>query len=121
MTETTIDPQSTTAKARALLEADMNRRIDAVRVVAEAAAVATDYERLAVEARGAHEGAWRVAQSVGWSEKELKAAGVPAPAHDQQTPKPRRPRRTAPPTQGVEHQAHDTAPDEGARDLGGDR
>lgn len=91
MTELTIDPHSATEKARELLEADMNARIDAVRVVAEAAQVATDYERRAAEARTAHEGAWRVALSKGWTERELKTAGVPAPG--QPAPRVRRGRR----------------------------
>ena len=67
------------ARARALIEADVSARVDAVRVVADAA---NDFDAAEVrlrDASAAHETAWKAALALGWNEKDLRATGVRAP------------------------------------------
>ena len=74
-----MNPEDVAARARALIEADVSARVEAVRVLADAANEAEAAEARSREASSAHESAWRAAVSAGWSEKDLRATGVRAP------------------------------------------
>ncbi|NYF18452.1 hypothetical protein HDC37_003316 [Microbacterium sp. AK009] len=92
MSDTNVNPEEAAQKARELIEADVNARVDAVRQVVAAANDADDAERQWKDATAAHERAWRAALDAGWSEKDLRATGARAPGH---SARPRR-ARTAP-------------------------
>lgn len=79
MSDATVNPEDVAARARALIEADVSARVEAVRAVADAANKAEAAEARLREASSAHETAWRAAVNAGWSEKDLRATGVRAP------------------------------------------
>lgn len=89
-----VNPEEAAARARAIIEADVNARVDAVRQLADAANEYDAAEQRYRDASTAHERAWAAALSTGWSEKDLRATGVRAPG--QGSSKPRR-KRTTPP------------------------
>jgi hypothetical protein len=91
-------------RARALIEADVSARVNAVVAIADAAKqndaadarlkqAIKDAEGALKESNTAHAAAWKAAQSAGWTEKELRATGVRSPGTS--IPKVRK-RRTAP-------------------------
>ena len=89
-----MKPEDVAARARAIIEADVDARVEAVRVVADAA---NDYDAADArmkEAAAAHERSWNAAVTAGWTEKDLRAAGVRAPG--QAAPRTRKPRATPP-------------------------
>ena len=79
MSDTTTNPEEVAARARAIIERDVDMRVEAVRLVADAAMKFDAAERLVREATTAHERAWGAALTAGWNEKELRSAGVRAP------------------------------------------
>jgi hypothetical protein len=79
MSDATVNPEDVAARARALIEADVSARVEAVRVVADAANEAEAAEARAREASTAHEKAWKAAIDAGWTEKDLRATGARAP------------------------------------------
>lgn len=89
MSDTNLNPEEAAQRARQLIEADVNARVDAVRQVVAAINDADDAERRFKDATAAHERAWRAAVDAGWSEKDLRATGARAPG---QTSRPRRAR-----------------------------
>lgn len=89
-----VNPEEAAARARAIIEADVNARVDAVRQLADAANEYDAAEQRYRDASTAHERAWAAALSAGWSEKDLRATGVRAPG--QGASRPRR-KRTTPP------------------------
>lgn len=92
MSDTNLNPEEAAQRARKLIEADVNARVDAVRHVVAATNDADDAERRWKDTITAHERAWRAALDAGWSEKDLRATGARAPG---QAARPRR-ARTAP-------------------------
>jgi hypothetical protein len=74
-----VNPEDVAARARALIEADVSSRVEAVRVLADAANEAEAAEVRSREALSAYETAWKAAVNAGWSEKNLRATGVRAP------------------------------------------
>jgi len=92
MSDTTMNPEEVAARARAIIERDVDARVEAVRVVADAAIKFDAAELRVKDAAAVHERAWASAVSAGWSEKELRSAGVRAPG--QIAPKVRRARVT---------------------------
>ena len=84
-------PEETAARARAIIEAD----VEAVRVVAKTANEYDDTEARVKDATAAHERSRNAALAAGWSEKDLRAAGVRAPG--QAVPRARK-ARASPPT-----------------------
>jgi hypothetical protein len=88
----TTNPEDVAARARAIIERDVDMRVEAVRVVADAAIKFDAAELRVKDATAVHERAWTAALSAGWSEKELRAAGVRAPGTI--APKVRRARST---------------------------
>lgn len=95
MTDANVNPEEAAAKARAMIEADVNARVEAVRTLADAANAFDAAEQKLKEASAAHERAWSAAVGAGWSEKDLRATGVRAPG--QATPR-RRSKTTKPRT-----------------------
>jgi hypothetical protein len=92
MSETNVNSDEAAARARALIEADVSARVEAVRLVAESGNNSDAAEARFRDAAAAHENAWKAALAAGWSEKDLRATGVRAPGS---TPaKPRKPRAT---------------------------
>jgi hypothetical protein len=79
MSDALVNAQDAADKARALIEADVNAKVEVVRLLAEAANTADAAELAAKDAATAHESAWNAALKAGWSEKELRATGVRAP------------------------------------------
>lgn len=79
MSDVLVNPQDAADKARALIEAEVNAKVEVVRLVADAANEADAAELRAKEKAAAHETAWSNALKAGWSEKELRATGVRAP------------------------------------------
>lgn len=94
MSDTVVDVDQAARRARELIEADVNARVEAVRILAEAANAAEAAEARAKETASAHETAWKAAIAAGWTEKDLRATGVRAPGQNG-----RRPRR-APSSEG---------------------
>jgi hypothetical protein len=92
MSDVNVNPEEAAAKARQIIEADVNTRVEAVRSLADAANHFDTAEQQLKEATAAHERAWSTAISAGWSEKDLRATGVRAPGAA--APRPRK-RRTA--------------------------
>ena len=74
-----MNPEEAAAKARQIIEADVNTRVEAVRSLADAANRFDKAEQQLKETAVAHERAWSAAISAGWSEKDLRATGVRAP------------------------------------------
>ena len=79
MSDAILNPDEAAARARAIIEADVDTRVEAVRAAANAANEYAAAEARAKDAAAAHEGAWGAALATGWSEKDLRAAGVRAP------------------------------------------
>ncbi|WP_133963534.1 hypothetical protein [Rathayibacter sp. PhB151] len=79
MNDVTRNPDEAAEAARRLLESTVERRVEAVRSIVSAAND-TDTARTALsDAQTRHAKAWSTALACGWSEKELRAAGVPRP------------------------------------------
>ncbi|MGC5225119.1 hypothetical protein ACPW96_21330 [Micromonospora sp. DT81.3] len=95
MTDVQLNSDEVAARARALIEADVNTRVEAVRVLADAANEADAAEQRFKEATSAHERAWTAALNAGWAERELRATGVRAPG---QSPRRGRGRRAFQPS-----------------------
>ncbi|WP_390178315.1 hypothetical protein [Microbacterium sp. MTN4-26] len=89
MSDAILNPDDAAQRARELIEADVNARVEAVRQVVAATNDADDAERRWKDATAIHERAWRAALDAGWSEKDLRATGARAPG---QTSRPRRAR-----------------------------
>jgi hypothetical protein len=92
MSETNVNSDDAAARARALIEADVSARVEAVRLVAEAGNESDAAELRFRDAATAHETAWKAALAAGWSEKNLSATDVRAPGTT--LTKSRRPRGT---------------------------
>lgn len=97
MSDVNVNPDEAAAKARQIIEADVNNRVEAVRNLADAANEADAAEQRLREAAAAHERAWTAARNAGWTEKDLRATGVRAPGGS--VPRPRKRRASAPETQ----------------------
>ena len=110
MTDVTRNPADAAAAARRLLEAQVNERVEAVRVVVSAANDAEDAERVAQEARERHTRAWDAALRAGWTEKDLKQTGAKQPGTA--APK-RRARRTSTATANAAEQGAQSGDDNG--------
>jgi hypothetical protein len=93
MSESILNPDEAAARARAIIEADVDARVEAVRQAANAANEYDEAEARVKDATAAHERAWSAALATGWNEKDLRAAGVRAP--DQTAARARRPRARA--------------------------
>ena len=93
MSDTILDPQTAADHARKMLEADVERRVEAVRIAAAASIDVDAAEQRAKDAVASYETAFRAAVTAGWTEKELKAAGLRSPAPS--APKTRRRRNSA--------------------------
>lgn len=93
MSDASVNPEEAVAKARAMIEADVNARVDAVRKLADAANAFDAADQQLKEATAAHERAWSAAVTAGWSEKDLRATGVRTPGQGS----PRRRTKTAKP------------------------
>jgi hypothetical protein len=104
MSNANVTNDEVAVRARALIEADVSARVNAVVAIAEAAKqndaadtrlkqAVKDAETALKESSSAHAAAWKAALSAGWTEKELRATGVRAPGNS--APKVRK-RRTAP-------------------------
>jgi hypothetical protein len=101
MSETNVNSDDAAARARALIEADVSDRVEAVRLVAEAGNNRDAAEARFREAAAAHENAWKAALAAGWSEKNLRATGVRAPGSA--PAKTRKPRETRTQTVASDH------------------
>jgi hypothetical protein len=95
MSESILNPDEAAARARAIIEADVNARVEAVRVAAEAANEYDAAEARVKDAATTHERAWSAALATGWSEKDLRAAGVRAPGQTSPRARKQRARTTA--------------------------
>ena len=92
MSDHTRNPDDAADAARRLLEQSVEKRVEAVRTIVSAAND-TDTARATLnDAQNRHSKAWADALAAGWSEKELRAAGVPRP--EQTRPRVTRSRRT---------------------------
>lgn len=89
----TLDPEQLAAEARAALERSVDTKVDAVRNLVERSVAAEHAEQQAIAARGAFDTAWTAALSTGWTDKELRQLGLPAPT--QATARPRSRRKSA--------------------------
>lgn len=96
MSDSILKPEEAAARARAIIEADVDARVEAVRVVAKAANEYDTAEARVKDATAAHERSWNAALAAGWSEKDLRAAGVRAPG--QTATRARKARTSAPAT-----------------------
>jgi hypothetical protein len=94
MSDVNVNPEEAADRARAIIEADVNARVEAVREVAGAANEFDTAEQQFRDASAAHEKAWGAALAAGWSEKDLRATGVRAPG--QGASRSRRKRSTPP-------------------------
>lgn len=99
MSDVNVNPEEAAARARQIIEADVDSRVEAVRNLADAANESDTAEQRLKEATAAHERAWTAARNAGWSEKDLRATGVRAPGGT--TPRSRKRRVSAPATQAV--------------------
>ncbi|TFC52839.1 MULTISPECIES: hypothetical protein [unclassified Cryobacterium] len=104
MSDANVTNDEVAVRARALIEADVSARVNAVVAIAEAAKqndvadarlkqAIKDAEAAHKESSNAHATAWKAALNAGWTEKELRATGVRAPGRS--APKARK-RRDAP-------------------------
>jgi hypothetical protein len=104
MSNTHVTNDEVAVRARALIEADVSARVNAVVAIADAAKqndaadaqlkqAIKDAEGALKESSNAHAAAWKATLSAGWTEKELRATGVRSPGTS--TPKVRK-RRAAP-------------------------
>ena len=94
MSDANVKPEDAAARARAIIEANVDARVETVRVLADAGNEYDIADQRLKEAAAAHEHAWSAALASGWSEKDLRATGVKAPG--QSAPRTRK-RRIAPP------------------------
>lgn len=92
MSDNTKNPEDAAEAARRLLEASVDRRVEAVRSIVTAANDAETAQAALTDAQSRHTKAWSDALTAGWSEKELRATGAPRPG--QSRPKPSRQRRS---------------------------
>jgi hypothetical protein len=99
MTDAPATPDEAAQRARAMLERDVDRRVNVVVALTSAANESDAAEERAKEARATHERAWSAALTAGWSEKDLRATGARAPGSAT-----RRTRRTRP-TAGAQEEA----------------
>ena len=90
MSDVTVNSDEAAARARAIIEQDVDTRVEAVRVLAVATNEYDSAEARLKEAAAAHDRSWNAALAAGWSEKDLRTAGVRSPA--QSTPRTRKPR-----------------------------
>lgn len=90
MSTQTLDPEKLAAEARAALERSVDKKVNAVRNLVERSVTAEDAEQQAVAARGAFDTAWTAALSTGWTDKELRQLGLPAPTQTSARPRSRR-------------------------------
>ena len=93
MNDSYTTPDEAAARARAILETDVETRVEAVRFAANAAREYDAAEAHLKEAAAAYERSWSAARTAGWTERDLRAAGVRGP--NQNTTRTRRPRTTA--------------------------
>jgi hypothetical protein len=93
MSDANLNPDEAAQRARDLIEADVNAKVDAVRELVAAVNEADAAQARLNEATAAHGYAWKAAIAAGWTEKDLRATGArpPGPA----VRKPRSKRRTA--------------------------
>ena len=96
MSDANVKPEDAAARARAIIEANVDDRVEAVRALADAGNEYDSADQQLKLATLAHEHAWTAALTSGWSEKDLRATGVKAPG--QSTPKARKRRTTTPVT-----------------------
>ncbi|TDW26949.1 hypothetical protein EDD25_3513 [Cryobacterium psychrophilum] len=96
MSDANVKPEDAAARARAIIEANVDARVEAVRVLADAGNEYDAADQQLKLATHAHEHAWTAALASGWSEKDLRATGVKAPG--QSAPKARKRRTAAPVT-----------------------
>jgi hypothetical protein len=90
MSETNVNSDDVAARARALIEADVSARVEAVRLVAESGNESDAAEARYRDAVAAHEAAWKAALGAGWSEKDLRGTGVRAPGQSVRRPRTKR-------------------------------
>ncbi|MCJ1697868.1 hypothetical protein MT349_18960 [Rathayibacter caricis] len=103
MSDVNRNPDDAAETARRILESTVERRVEAVRSIVSAANE-TDTARAALtDAQSRHAKAWTDALAAGWSEKELRSAGVPRP--DPSRAKAPRSRRTATSTESAPESA----------------
>ncbi|MFC5931766.1 hypothetical protein [Cryobacterium melibiosiphilum] len=95
MSDANVKPEDAATRARAIIEANVDARVEAVRVLADAGNEYGAADQQLKLATLAHEHAWTAALASGWSEKDLRATGVKAPG--QSAPKARKRRTTVPP------------------------
>lgn len=100
MSDTITTAEDAVRKARRLLEADTERRVESVRALTQAALDSDDADRAAIDARTAHEKAWTAALATGWNERDLRATGVRAPGNRARTARRRTTRNTSTDTAG---------------------
>lgn len=67
------------ARARQLLEDEMNARVESVHALAVAGRAAADAEERARETAANHQTAYRAALDSGWTETALRKSGIRAP------------------------------------------
>jgi hypothetical protein len=92
MSNANVTNDDVAVRARALIEADVSARVNAVVAIAEAAKqndaadtrlkkAIKDAETALKETNSAHAAAWKAALGAGWTEKDLRATGVRAPGN----------------------------------------
>ena len=79
MSDHTRNPDDAADAARRLLEQSVEKRVEAVRTIVSAANDTDTARATLTDAQNRHSKAWADALAAGWSEKELRAAGVPRP------------------------------------------
>lgn len=79
MSDHTRNPDDAADAARRLLEQSVEKRVEAVRTIVSAANDTDTARATLSDAQNRHSKAWADALAAGWSEKELRAAGVPRP------------------------------------------
>lgn len=94
MSDNTKNPEDAAEAARRLLEASVDRRVEAVRSIVTAANDTETAQAALSDAQSRHTKAWGDALAAGWTEKELRATGAPRPG--QSRAKPSRARRSSP-------------------------
>lgn len=91
MSDNTKNPEEAAEAARRLLEATVDRRVEAVRSIVSAANDTESAQTALTDAQSRHTKAWSDALAAGWSEKELRATGAPRPGQSRaKTPRSRR-------------------------------
>jgi len=90
MSDANLNPDEAAQRARELIEADVNAKVDAVRALVAAVNEADAAEARLNEATAAHDRAWKAALAAGWSEKDLRATGARAPGQTSRKPRSKR-------------------------------